>query len=131
MAAVAAWRRRQHGGGGSGSTHLRRPRLIDHPKVVTRLALCERGGGNELIEDVVRALLLGVGVGNAGLLEKEGVNLRRDDRMALRKLEGDILAEARRVVVALGLGVAKRLEQRVRLHDARREAARRVLARLC
>ncbi len=52
------------------------------------------------------------------------MDLRADDLVRLRgKLQLDVLAEARRVVVALPLRVVERLEQRIRLHNALRQSA--------
>jgi hypothetical protein len=91
------------------------------PRSVLRL----RRGREHLVEDVEVAFAFGL-VDEPRLFEQVRVDAPAlEEGRRPRKVELDELAKARRVVVTLRLGVAERLEDRVRLHDARAEAARR------
>jgi len=76
-----------------------------------------------IVEDVVVALPWHL-VAHARLLQQVGRHERADERVRQlrRELQRDELAEARRVVVARGLGVAELLKNGRRVQDALRHA---------
>lgn len=79
-----------------------------------RLAAARRGAGAELVEDVVRALGR-AHRRHARALQQVGRDACAADAPERVKLNLHVLAKPRRVVVARRLGVAKGLEERVRL----------------
>mmetsp|Transcript_46401 Transcript_46401/g.145182 ORF Transcript_46401/g.145182 Transcript_46401/m.145182 type:complete len:241 (+) Transcript_46401:936-1658(+) len=92
------------------------------PQVVRQLPVARRG--QEHVKDVEGAFPR-VEVRNARLLEEEGVDPAAEHLAAEVDLQLHVLAEARRVVVALGLRVAEGLEHGVGLEQARAHAERR------
>jgi len=82
-------------------------------------------GASRLVKDVVVAVPLGVH-DDAGRLEEVGLDRGAEDGALLRDVDLRELAEARRVAVEVGLGVPKRLEQRVGHHEERAELHRRL-----
>ena len=71
---------------------------------------------DELVEDVVVALP-GLLVHHTGLLQQVVGDAPADGVASVIKVDFHVLAETTRVVVANGLGVAERLQQRVRVQD--------------
>lgn len=75
-----------------------------------------RHAGQHAVEDVIVSLAR-VLRHDAGFLQEVLLDIRALDRALLVEADVDVLAEARRVVVAVRLGVAERLEDRVRLQQ--------------
>ena len=84
-------------------------------------ALLGRGAGAELVEDVVGALGR-VDGHHAAALQQVRADARAADAPRHVKVDLHKLAEARGVVVAHGLRVAERLQQRVGLQHLRNRA---------
>ena len=94
-----------------------------------RLTLRARRAQHQLVVDVVCALI-GRMLHHAGRLEEIRLNGGAEDGTLTRDDDLHELAEARRVLVKHGLGVAKRLEQRVSLHEQPPQLLRRLRALL-
>ena len=71
---------------------------------------------HQVVEDVVRPLLRLL-VGDPGLFQQVDLHVGPRQLSRLVEVDPDELAEARAVVVPHGLGVAKRLQDGVRLDD--------------
>ena len=99
----------------------RPPRVVERERLGQLERVGEPPHAAQHVPDVVAALAL-AGLHDARLLEEVRVDARAHEPPAVVELQHQELAVARRVVVQRGLGVAKRLEDRVAREDSRLEA---------
>eukprot|EP00968_Pinguiococcus_pyrenoidosus_P029403 scaffold8552_cov267-Pinguiococcus_pyrenoidosus.AAC.1 len=98
-----------------GLAHVAQPEGFGKAHV-EGLALLGSEALRELVEDVVVALAI-LNLNEAALLQEEMLRLGADEAEVFAVEQADVLAEARRVVVAHRLGVAKGLQNHVRLDE--------------